>query len=161
VKSLVLYYSRSGHTRKLAQEIAAALSADIEELKDGRNRSGPIGFLKSGREARSGATVDLAPLSHNPSQYDLVVVGTPVWASTISSPVRTLLQHESLRGVKLAWFCTSGATSSSMHNGCLNDMSHESGHTPVAMLGLSAGELRGDHSKKVADFANSARAAVG
>jgi flavodoxin len=160
VKALVLYYSRSGHTRKAAEEIATALGADIEELKDNSNRGGPIGFLKSGREARAGATVTLEPLSHDPSAYDVVVVGTPVWASTMSSPVRTLLSGDAVREVKVAWFCTAGATSRSMHEGCFRAMTEESGCTPVATLGFGSGALRGDHSKAVADFVEAVEAAV-
>lgn len=160
MRTLVLYYSRSGHTRKAAKEIAAALGADIEELKDNTNRGSPIGFLRSGREARSGATVELTPLVHDSTRYDLVVVGTPVWASTMSSPVRTFLQQESLDGVNVAWFCTSGAASSSMHDGCFSAMTRESGLTPVATLGLGSGSLRRDHSRALSDFIEKLKAAA-
>ncbi|MCK5584780.1 flavodoxin family protein, partial [Candidatus Bipolaricaulota bacterium] len=62
MKTLVVYYSRTGHTRKIGDEIAAALEADVEELKDDVGRSGPVDFVKSGREAKAGTLVNLDPL---------------------------------------------------------------------------------------------------
>ncbi len=160
MKALVLYYSRTGTTRKVAEEIASALSADLEELKDHRKRSGPIGFIKSGFEARAHKTVALEPLSHDLSTYDLIVVGTPVWASTMCSPVRTLLLNSALRGHKVAWFCTASSTSRSMHDSCLDAMTSESGLRPVATLGLSTKSLKHDHSEAISTFVASIRSAA-
>jgi flavodoxin len=159
VKTLVIYYTRSGNTRKAAEEIAAALGADIELLRDGVNRGGPIGFIKSGREARSGATVDLKPLEHDPSTYDLVVVGTPVWARMVSSPVKTFLRTVPTGSAKLAWFCTVGASSESFKDNCFTTMTEAAGRNPMAMIGLSSRELKNDHSSAVAGFVESLKAA--
>lgn len=160
MRSLVVYFTRSGNTTKVAEEIAAALGADIELLKDGVNRGGPIGFVKSGREARSGAMVNLEPLAHDPSTYDLVVVGTPVWARMVSSPVNTFLRTAERGNTRLAWFCTVGASSESFKDSCFSTMTEAAGQAPIATIGFSAKELKNDRSKAVADFVASVKAAV-
>jgi len=161
MKTLIVYYSRTGHTRKIGDEIAAVLEADVEELKDDVSRSGPVGFVKSGREAKAGTLVNLDSLSHEPSTYNLVVVGTPVWAFTMCSPVRTFLLNNDLGNAKVAWFCTVGASSKSFMASCLKAMTNESGLSPVATVGFSAKDIRSNHSQAIADFTTALKFPVG
>src|SRR5262245_20444151 len=51
-KVLVTYYSRSGHTRRLAERIAQVLGADLEPIVDQRPRAGLLGYLRSGTRRR-------------------------------------------------------------------------------------------------------------
>ncbi len=88
---LVVYYSRSGTTRKVAQCIAAALQCDSEEIVEGRSRSGILGYLRSVIEARRQTPARVALPVRDPSTYDVIVVGTPVWAWSVSSPVRAYM----------------------------------------------------------------------
>ncbi|MBE7450705.1 MAG: NAD(P)H-dependent oxidoreductase [Kofleriaceae bacterium] len=109
MRTLVVHYSRTGTTRALAHQLADALGADLEELRDPTPRRGLGGGCAArGMRARRGTLVPLAPLRHDPAAFDLVVVGTPIWAGAVSSPVRTFLHHHRshLRG--LACFCTGG-----------------------------------------------------
>jgi len=48
MKILVVFYSRTGATRTVAQKIADLVKGDLEEIKDTRNRAGILGFLRSG-----------------------------------------------------------------------------------------------------------------
>lgn len=50
-KALVVYYSRTGTTRRLAEVLAKALQADIELVIDKKNRSGTLGYLRPVAEA--------------------------------------------------------------------------------------------------------------
>jgi hypothetical protein len=54
MKSLVVYYSRNGNSKFIAQKIAEKLGADTEEIIDKKNRRGWIGFLTAGRDATQG-----------------------------------------------------------------------------------------------------------
>ncbi len=49
-KILVAYYSKTGNTKRAAEDIAKSLGADLEEIKDKRNRKG------FGRGLRAGGT---------------------------------------------------------------------------------------------------------
>ena len=51
MKNLVVYYSRTGRTKKIAKEIQERLNADIEEIHDVKNREGILGWLSAGRDA--------------------------------------------------------------------------------------------------------------
>jgi len=58
--------------------IAAALGADKEEIKETGSRSGPLGWLRPGKEASQRKEPQMKPLKADPAAYDLVVFGTPV-----------------------------------------------------------------------------------
>ena len=51
MKILIAYYSRTGSTKIVAEKLMAMTGADIEEIKDKTDRSGIIGYMRSGREA--------------------------------------------------------------------------------------------------------------
>ena len=77
MKILVAYYSRNGHTKKVAEIIADTLNADIDEIKDKKSRKGIIGFLIAGYDATRGKATDIN-FSKNPADYDVVILGGPV-----------------------------------------------------------------------------------
>ena len=49
MKTIVVYYSRTGNTRKVAEELADTLKCDIEQIIDTQKRSDVLGFLRSGK----------------------------------------------------------------------------------------------------------------
>ena len=83
---LVVFFSRSGTTRKLASAIAASLGADLEEICDYSDRRGVGGYIRSLIDAVGKRSVEIVPGGHDVAAYDLVVVGTPVWAGMPSAP---------------------------------------------------------------------------
>jgi len=86
-KALVVYYSRTGTTRRLAEVLAKALQADIEPVIDTKKRSGTLGYLRSVVEALQKRGAPIEPMRTDPRSYDLVVIGTPVWAWSVSLAV--------------------------------------------------------------------------
>jgi hypothetical protein len=90
-KTLVAYYSRSGTTRKLAEGIAESLGADMEEIVEPRDRRSRRGYVRSLLEAFWQRPAPISPAKKDPAAYELVVIGTPVWAASLSSPVRSYL----------------------------------------------------------------------
>jgi flavodoxin len=107
MKTLIVYYSRSGRTRKIAEQISLKLKAEIEEIRDHRNRKGIFGFITSGNEAYLGRVPIIDKLKQDPAHYDVVVIGTPIWANHISTPVQSFLQEYKDNLKKVAFFCTS------------------------------------------------------
>ncbi|MBC7113492.1 MAG: hypothetical protein H5T34_05710 [Candidatus Methanomethyliales bacterium] len=106
MKTLIVFYSRTGTTRLVAQKIAEIVKGDLEEIKDTKNRAGIIGFLRSGYDAARRKLTVIAETKYDPAQYDLVVIGTPVWAGNISSPIRTYIVNNKDKIKKVAFFCT-------------------------------------------------------
>lgn len=135
---LVVYYSRSGHTQQLAQRIAEAVGADVDAIAEHTDRSGPLGYVRSLYEALRERTPDITSSAHDPAAYSLVIVGTPIWAASPSSPVRSYLQrsHDALRSV--AFFCTCGGSGGER---AFAQMSRVCGQQPTTTLIVRASEL--------------------
>lgn len=107
---LVVFYSRTGVTRLVARQLARRLGADLLDIHDVRPRDGMLGYMRSALEAMHATLPEIARTAIDPADYDLVVLGTPVWASHVSSPVRRFLHGpaNSLRRRRVAFFCTMG-----------------------------------------------------
>ena len=149
-KRLVVYYSRTNHTHKVAERIALGLGATMERILDARNRRGALGYLRSGREATMKRSGQIRPVMEDPSEYDLVILGSPVWSWSLSSPMRSyvIAQKESLRNV--AFFCTEGGSGGQRLFGQLETLC---GKAPVATLEITEGELKsGDYAGKADEF---------
>jgi len=91
------------------------------------------------------------------SNYDLVIVGTPVWASNVSTPVRTYLSQN--RGLlpRVAFFCTMGGRGSER---ALRKMEEISGARPVARLALRERVGWREGQRAIQAFVEAAAAAV-
>jgi flavodoxin len=152
MKTLIVYYSRSGTTKRVAEELAERLGCDIDGITEPHGRGGLLGYLRSGYEAKGGKRPSINPPGRDPSQYDLVVVGTPVWGGNVSSPVRSYLsQHgEGIRSV--AFFCTMGGSDPGR---TFPEMEACSGRKPVETLALQGGRIESEDAKaKVKAFAD-------
>ena len=88
MKSLVAYYSRTNITKKLAEDIARQTNADIEEIEPKKvNYQGKLGYVRGGKDAMSAKIIELKDLKYDPSEYDMVYLGAPVWASRAANPL--------------------------------------------------------------------------
>jgi flavodoxin len=111
-KTLVVFYSRSGTTRRIAEALSRALTCDIEEIIEPKPRTGFLGYMRSLLEARRKRSSVIAPIKHDVSSYDLVVVGPPVWAWSLSSQARAYLMTTASQLPEVAFFCTVGGKGS-------------------------------------------------
>lgn len=150
MKSLVVYYSRTGNTRKIAEELANALGCDIEEIIDTKNRSGILGFLRSGRDARNRSLTIIKDPVNNPADFDQLVIGTPIWAGHLSTPVRTYMSQNRENLKKVSFFCTAGGDKFSE---AFTDMKEISGKSPIGTLGVSGKDIKtGNYKSKIEEF---------
>lgn len=109
-KILIVYYSFEGNTKFIAEAIASELGADIQPLKpikDLKSKGGSK-FLWGGRQVVMKAKPALHSLEKNPENYDIIFIGTPVWAYTFTPAIRSFLASYPLKGKKIALFCTHG-----------------------------------------------------
>ena len=134
MSTLVVYFSRTGTTKRVAESIAKALGADIEAIHEPADRRGIRGYARSALDASMSRWVPIAPLGHDPTRYDLVVVGSPVWVASLSAPVRAFLARYAHRLPKLAFFVTMGGSGDRR---VLRQMSQVAGAEPAAALTLT------------------------
>ncbi len=104
MKTLVVYYTRTGNSKFAAESIAAELGADLEEIVDLKNRQGRLAFLANGRDAGQGKETEIAPIKRIPADYELIIVGTPIWNKSPTPAIRTYLNKNSLSGKKVGLF---------------------------------------------------------
>lgn len=110
MKSLVAYYSRTNVTKKLAEDIASKINADIEEINPKVNYQGKLGYIKGGKDAISEKNVELESLSHDPEDYDVVYLGAPVWAGKAANPLISYIKQNEGKFDNVKFFMTAGGT---------------------------------------------------
>jgi len=150
MKALVVYYSRTGHTKKVAETIADMLGCDREEIVDTQWRSGPLGWLRSGYQTTKKSLTELKALESDLSAYDVVIIGTPVWAGTVSVPVRTFVSKYKDLLCKVAFFSTHGGDDPQNE---FAEMEAFCGTQPVSVVSFSSKEVeKEDYIEKVKEF---------
>ena len=94
MKSIIVYYSLEGNTEYAAKKIAEKTGSDLLKINPVKNypKSGFRKFLWGGKSVLMKETPELEPFYLDLSPYDTVVLGTPIWASSIAPPLRTFLQ---------------------------------------------------------------------
>ena len=149
-KTLVVYFSRTGYTHKVAEQIAARCGADLERLQDARPRAGVWGYLRSAREALKKTLIEIRPVTKVPADYELVVLGTPVWAGNLCSPARAYLAAHRGQFRQVAFFCTQGGSGAEK---VFCDMAELCAKQPVGTLALKDSEIKtGRYSNKLDQF---------
>jgi flavodoxin len=110
-KMLVLYYSQTGNTKALANEIATKLGADIEEIVAVNPYDGDFQATieRCKQEHEQGNIPDIQPIKTDPANYDIIFLGFPVWFGTYAPPVQKFLLGADLSGKKIVPFCTFGS----------------------------------------------------
>lgn len=117
MKVLVSYFSASGVTKNVASRLADLLNADLEEIKPTRTYSdADLDWQDS--QSRSSiemkdetARPEIEKPVHDPSEYDIVFVGYPIWWYAEPRIVDTYLDRFDLAGRRIIPFATSGSSS--------------------------------------------------
>ena len=123
-KVLVIYYSRSGNTKQIADYIGEKTNADVIRLETVRTYPSNYDEMldTAKEEQRNGGRPELKNKDINIADYDKIFLGYPIWWGKIATPVYTFLDEYDLSGKKIAPFVTSGSSGLS---GTPNDIKKE------------------------------------
>jgi flavodoxin len=109
-KVLVAFFSHSGNTREIANQIHEKVGGDIFEIKP--ETAYPASYDSVVEQAKKGIQTGYCPALKtkikNIENYDTVFVGTPNWWSTIAPPIATFLKSYDLSSKTVVPFCTHG-----------------------------------------------------
>lgn len=107
-KVLIVFYSQSGVTRRMAEILQSKTNADMLEIETVKTypKDQPAVFDEPKRELETGDLPELKSDMPDMNAYDLILVGGPVWWYTVSTPVMRFLQLADFKGKKTAAFCT-------------------------------------------------------
>ena len=86
--SLVVFFSRTGYTKKYAYSLANQTGSDIYEIKTKEKTDGNLGFWWCGRFAMHKWGMELDNLDINLEKYEKVTICSPIWVFNVSCPIR-------------------------------------------------------------------------
>jgi flavodoxin len=135
---LVTYFSRTGYTRRVAEQLARALDATLCRIKEPRSRMGLLGYSRCLLEASFDIDPQIKPIAHEPARFDLVVIGTPVWGWQLASPPRAFARTYGSQIRRVAFFCTMGSSGAQK---AFAQLQQALGMQPVATLALTDREI--------------------
>ncbi|RAM60242.1 flavodoxin [Mesotoga sp. SC_4PWA21] len=126
MKSIVVYFSYDESTRALAEAMASSIDADLlrlvptgefsrtyyhhvenpEQIETTPGYDPDKEHIWGSESVTMNNKPELEPYGFDPDNYDLIIIGSPVWALTYAPPLSTFLAENKLEGKKIALFCT-------------------------------------------------------
>lgn len=116
MNTLVAYFSASGVTAKLAENLSESIGADIHAIEPA------VPYTKADldwRDKNSRSTIEMqnpdsrpaiASLRDNMDEYDTIFLGFPIWWYRAPTIVNTFLESYDLNGKTIVVFATSGGS---------------------------------------------------
>ena len=109
-KVLVIYYSWTGHTQDIAQQIVALAHGDEYRIQTQEEfKSSPAFYARIKKELNNKIYPPLTGTMPDVSGYDTVFVGGPVWWYTMATPLYSFLRQMDFKGKKVIPFSTQGS----------------------------------------------------
>ena len=107
-KVLVVYYSKSGNTKAIAEMIQGRTGGEIYEIETVKayTRERPAAADIPKEERETGHLPELKGSPPNLDDYDLIIIGSPIWWYTLATPVMAFLRDTDFSGKKIAGFYT-------------------------------------------------------
>lgn len=135
---LIVYYSRTGVTRHVAERIARRVGAPAIAIRDVRSRDGVLGYVRSAMEAMHGTLPDIEVPTLHLADCNLVVLMAPVWGGRLASPMRRFL-HDHAHELRRVAFCSTMGGSGA--DGALAEVRKLLGFEPEAVCSLTDHEI--------------------
>lgn len=144
-KTLIVYFSWSGHTRTVANIIHELTGSDIVEIEVQEPYSSVYNEVTA--RARHELDNDIRPALvtrvENMVDYDTLIVGTPIWSSRLAPPVKSFLASYDLSGKKILPFCTHGGSGTAQSVNNMREVCPNSEFLqPLAVSGSQAASSR-------------------
>ncbi len=141
MKTLVVYFSRTGQaslTARVAKEIAKQCDAHVDMIQPQSQRDSWFSAWRYGWQSLTHAEPAIRKAAHNPSNYDLIVIGVPVSRAGLAPPVRSYLRRYGGQIQQLAFFCAEG---SGGEDRAFSELTKLYGRPPVATFGVARKHL--------------------
>jgi len=153
--TLVTCYSLSGHTATVANSVADRLGAKAEPIVERSARGGLLGTAVGAVNALMGRKSAIDAPQRGPSEFDLVILGTPVWAGAPAPAVNAYIDRHRDALDRVAFICTQGKFGAAR---TLERMENLLGHPPLATLSINEDEIGGSaEDEKIEAFLSDLR----
>ena len=109
-KVLVVYYSLTGHTQNIAEQIAHFTGGDLYRIQTQETfKLSPAFYAQVKKQLKTHEYPALAENAPDMSAYDVIFVGAPIWWYTAATPVWQFWQEADFKGKKVVPFSTQGS----------------------------------------------------
>ncbi len=153
MKAIVVYYSQTGNTEKVAKKIAGTLDKkgiDVKTVSIERSRE--RSYEENVEDAKKEEKAEIEGTKTDLSDFDMLFIGTPVWCGKPATPVNAYMdQCEGLDGTKIVSFVTHGGGGPSMTFDKIKDKLEPKGGNVVEELSLSSEEVGTEVEKEKID----------
>ena len=107
-KSLIIFYSLSGNTKAVVEQLRGLTGADVLEIQTVRPYPSDFHAVveQAREERRTNFLPPIQPVTVNWHDYDTIYLGFPIWGNTIPQPMATYLSQNNLAGKTVIPFCT-------------------------------------------------------
>jgi flavodoxin len=102
--ALILYYSRTGNCRAVAEAIAETVRCPVQEIKDLKSRAGFRGFISGMIDIRKRPITGIEPKEVDLSAYDTIFLGSPIWGMRFAPAITTVFERFDFKGKKIVLF---------------------------------------------------------
>ncbi|WP_026884823.1 flavodoxin family protein [Clostridium akagii] len=96
----VVYFSKTGNSKRVAEKIGDKLSCEVTEITDNQDWKGVLGFLKGGYYAMTKKNVEIK-INKKSTDADEIIVVSPLWASGVAPAIKSFLETTKLDKVHL------------------------------------------------------------
>lgn len=132
-KPIVVYYSRTGKTRRVANTLKEELSSEIEEIKSTKDREGFWGLITCVLDSLLERDDALEPFNKDLTGYDPIIIASPIWIGKLSSPARTFIKQVGLKDKHVYIFIT--------YNGSLTEEKEKALKESITSQGIELKDL--------------------
>lgn len=149
-RTLIAWYSRSGYTASLVQELVAMTGWESLEIKDRRPRDGVWGQLRCALDNLLGLRPGIVAEDRSLGEYETIVLAAPVWVRRLAAPMRSFIAQHRGQFTAVAYVCTYGGSGA---ENAANQVAALAGAPLVAALAVTSQELeQGDYRRRVDAF---------
>lgn len=111
MRTICIYHSETGHTHAVMEELAKSVGAELIRVKDRSGYGKATMYLIGAPKAHMGALADIDPDTIDVAGYDLIIIGTPVWAFRPTPAANSIMKAiQNSTGKKVIIVCTSGGS---------------------------------------------------
>lgn len=144
MKALIVYYSWTGKTELVAKAISRTLNADARKVEEVKKRKGFLGFISGGWSARKEKCSGIKPIDFNLDNYDLVFLGTPVWALKPTPAINAFISKADFKDKKVVIFVTMGGIGGKSVIKMMCDTIESKGGEIINSFAIRTGGIKGE-----------------
>ncbi len=108
MKTVIVYYSYTGTTKKYVEKIKEFIECDLIEIKPKKDikSKGFASYITGGFQSMKKDMPELMDYDFDIDDYDFLIFASPIWAYTFAPSLRSFFEKENIKNKKVTYFYT-------------------------------------------------------